>query len=102
MTIKQFIEKAVEGGYGGYIPTNVMSEVLIDKCTYIFLDPLAWQAVGKVEEWLDEVYCHPIGDFTKPQWQVIWHLMIDALVEGKTIEQFLATLSPEQGESNQK
>jgi len=50
MSIKEFIEKAIEGGrYKDYgeVPTNG-SEIL--------LDPKAWEAVGKVEGWEDETY----------------------------------------------
>lgn len=110
MTLKGFIEKAIEGGWNDgqdlvpeyYNPIN-------DSCKAIFLDPLAWQAVGKVEGWgntkdvrlsyvgfcrdeecntdnsLDEAYRIDFATY-----QI--HRMIDALAEGKTIEEFLKTI----------
>lgn len=57
--------------------------------TYMFLDPLAWQAVGKVENWRN----HSTGWFAyKSPWCEKMHAMIDALAEGKSIEEFIETL----------
>ena len=61
----------------------------------MLLDPEAWQAVGKVEGWwfddsnpMDARLNVMFGE--KWQWQM--HKMIDALAEGKTIEEFIETL----------
>lgn len=125
MTIKQFIEKAIEGGWvfrssikvyrvtfdHPKYPHSVTldsAEVIVSTLVHeILLDPLAWQAVGKVEGWGGR------GDFWNekggrlvpgkprvvgmlhafcPEWQFHMHRMIDALAEGKTIEEFIATL----------
>ena len=100
MTIPEFIKKAIEGGWEG-------KSTAIHK---MVLDPLAWQAVGKVEGW--ELYscsdCYQSDEgFTFDEcpkclgergrvemvtWLVNMHRMIDALAEGKTIEEFIATL----------
>ncbi len=82
-----------------------MNFVLIDE---IVLDPLAWQAVGKTMGWLHNV-CSGCGE-EKPCWcdtsdvrfscgsdkilrcHYKMHCMIDSLIEGKTLEEFLATL----------
>lgn len=98
MTIKQFIEKAIAGGWktdwyddweGGSYSDMVIPRIL--------LDPLAWQAVGKTEGWIgykrtgidkgNEIEYHDME-----VWKSNMHRMIDALAEGKTIEQFLEPL----------
>lgn len=75
MTIQQFIEKAKLGGYSEYA----------DDIRGMLLDSLAWKAVGKVEGW------EANGD--RYAWLYFMHRMIDALADGKTISDFLATLT---------
>lgn len=120
MTIKQFIEKAIEGGWEetvfhphGKKPINVdwgtgrhkndlyacgegfwdnPIKINIDG---IFLDPKSWQAVGKVEGWdngkhIDKTYKNAPPTMSMWQWKM--HAMIDALIDGKTIEEFIETL----------
>lgn len=134
---KQFIEKAIEGGWNkGYKLLYVTddSAVLLAHKTQIgrsialivsevLLDPLAWQAVGKVEGWKITVQgCFVCGkpftdanslsehkeclrdygneegeewvmkDVEIDSWKYNMHRMIDALAEGKTIEEFLKIL----------
>lgn len=129
MTIKQFIEKAIEGGWkpeseatsiSGLSTAEVLAKVYPER---VLLDPFAWQAVGKVEGWDKEIpenhcevcgepmaegetmfryhgygmYVLNSGDCPKPplekrEWRKEMHRMIDALAEGKTIEQYLETL----------
>ena len=48
MEIKDFIEKAELGGWDG---KKIASDTY-----FVFLDPKAWEAVGKVEGWEDETY----------------------------------------------
>lgn len=138
MTPKQFIKKAIEGGWddsiqviirNGFPLENIL--VILDSIHIrfldpenklgsgnprgytleeILLDPLAWKAVGKVEGWSEDEEYHYIarqkGDkigepisppemmqqFTGTEASWYMHRMIDTLVEGKNIEQFLETL----------
>ncbi len=160
MTIKQFIEKAIEGGYyasnrfyktAGVMPEDAKAEDIINyfdgHTEPFFLDPTAWRAVGKVEGWGDSKYraCEMkmpfyhkelmrgtgaiVGeskdgkqwyvrwDFTrygKPtknggvrspypkeniveksaekNWLMVWHRMIDALADGRSLEDYLSSL----------
>lgn len=85
MTIKQFIEKAIEGGWRGFKSPDAVIEINYKEyklkndfpLSGIMLDPLAWQAVYKGEDGL---------------WKSKMLGMINALINGKTIEQFLETL----------
>lgn len=126
MTIKQFIEKAIAGGWNGLEwnenvrveqPVKITSWVWADSkegesngipLAWALLNPLAWQAVGKVEGWgsfydtegmprnYDTQGWYPItktgSGYDEQMWQAYMHRMIDALAEGKTLEQFLETL----------
>lgn len=91
MTIQQFIEKAIEGGYDGY-PKPFCVECgnyQTIKGGDLFLDPKAWQAVGKVEGWNKNIHSGT-GHFQDYKWYM--HRLIDHLCEGKDIESFIATL----------
>jgi len=85
MEIKQFIEKAIEGGYDAPYSWEEQSWQGDHGKLKAILDPLAWQAVGKVESskeaWLTTV-----------SWKANMVGMANALAEGKTIDDFLATL----------
>lgn len=129
MTIKQFIEHAIEGGYSSLMGGDKMCSNEV-----ILLDPIAWQAVGKVSDWKESIErvstnCKYDGCYsedqtaeefekdspedmaelrkespyeddsneyrlykTAPEWKIKMCRMIDALAEGKTIEQYLETL----------
>lgn len=98
MKIQQFIEKAIEGGWdekknprmqlvrGRYRDSGFPHELM-------FLDPLAWQAVGKVEGWdkcpqgIEDCVSIHLGNTLE-----IWKNMLEALWLGKTIEQYLEML----------
>lgn len=102
MTINQFIEKAIEGGWENTLPSIVAKVADDNKEVFhadlatrllwvqffplVALDVEAWKAVGKVEGWHQEK-----GAFMY-YWQVQMHRMIDALAEGKSIEQYLETI----------
>lgn len=112
MTIKKFIEKAIEGGWKphkgadytkcrlvkayrqiDYYAEKDGSSSRID-VRHMLLSPRAWQSVGKMEGW-KESYEYTYGrcsGWKKAEWKTKMHAMIDALAEGKTIEQFLETL----------
>lgn len=103
MKIKEFIEKAVEGGWSMddyhpmYITTAEPKHVPLEG---IFLDPLAWQAVGRVEGWEKRhnyaCYIHLDGGkcdcVPEEEWEARMHDMIDALCEGTSIEEFISNL----------
>lgn len=101
MTISDFITKAIEGGWqddqkaqfliasiGSTDPDRNGTQLHIQFGDHILLDPLAWQAVGKVEGWGEAGKYNSIP----AEWLSNMHRLIDALVEGKTIEQYLETL----------
>lgn len=111
MTIQQFIERAIEGGWK---PDGKLVGAKIDYChdgivyqiergiagydgdfrnlhiAQILLDPSAWKAVGKVEgyKWKAEM----LGGVLYEGWVIRMDGLIPALRLGKTIEQYLETL----------
>lgn len=106
MTTKEFIEKAVEGGYDGYT-----KPFCIECGNYeaknggdLFLDPKAWEAVGSVEGWTIDsplldgglLYeaCYPEGaiEFELDGYKSKMYEMIDHLIEGGSITSYLETL----------
>ena len=94
---KEFIEKAKRGGWKieDYHPlyitdSSVVGELKEFPLECMFLDPLAWKAVGKVEGWWTDIECNNINPDTYYKKQI--HKMIHALCEGKSIETFLETL----------
>ena len=110
MTIKEFIEKAIEGGW------TPEKEICCKDCkltvekfdfwveTYdalqfngdifaLVLDSKSWKAVSKVEGWNDEPklsLARKIGWNSTPR--AFMHKMIDHLIDGGTIESYLETL----------
>lgn len=123
MTIQQFIEKAVEGGWADKARLDWFLKLPEYAQCQIWLDPKAWQAVGKMKGWGREYYHEDDGktywdfDFHCPMcgaietnieygcpeeciydnpeiisWKWQMYCMIDALCEGKTIEQYLESL----------
>ena len=128
MTIEQFIEAAIEGGYilgNDKVNTFEESDSHYSSCWYfhkgfdylipeILLDPESWKAVGKVKGWSIEMQmpmfmkepqndpntfvASEMGgrfgyDFQRmPFWYFKMVGMIQALYEGKTLEEYIATL----------
>ncbi len=124
MTIKEFIEKAIEGDYNFNLDgTEQITRIDVDSATidgkfYIhffdkesdmfsydffrfILDPKAWEAVGKIENWIDTKYnkaCgkiyigRPIVNIHRQDWKKKMHKMIDHLIDGGTIESYIKTL----------
>ena len=103
MTTKQFVEKAIEGGWkvDGVSDSNLREWADDFFFGYVALDPKAWEAVGKVEGWGKEGLCGACnlylteeGEEPCPQegWKHKMLGMIDALIKGKTIEEYLKTL----------
>lgn len=83
MTIQQFFEKAVEGGWRPIDELEINLALIRAYRTLceVVLDPLAWQAVGKTEGW----------DMPDDAEQKAMGLMF-AIFNGKTIEQYFETL----------
>lgn len=81
MSINDFRTKSKEGGFDCASLSD--SEIL--------LNPKSFQAVGKVEGW--EEHSHAYGMVDMSGWHSNMHRMIDALAEGKTIEQYLESLT---------
>lgn len=96
MTTEQFIQKAIEGGWKHQHPFPNDIEYWGELEHFrILLDPLAWQAVGKVDGWDEGRTIDPTYHFAPANmwmWQWKMHRMIDALAEGKTLEEFISTL----------
>lgn len=106
MTTKEFIEKAIEGGWRAKFTVNGLKMTSGNWEAHLmvagqfseawFLDPLAWQAVGKIAGWPDKIWPHsdvPKGlPYKLPGYTWRMHRMVDTLCEGKTIEEFLNTL----------
>lgn len=119
MTVKEIIEKAVYGGYepfktfsmqeggdfeirGDEFNVAVLKGGFASRNIYnMFLDPLFWAAVGKVEGWDKEEAIRAeyynrnseqieYIDLEGSEWRM--HQMMNAFLVGKTLEQFLATL----------
>lgn len=113
MTIQEFLLTALKGGWapGQNVrldPTyGLICDVdsgsargikLLDQ-TALYLDINAWRAVAKVRKWS---YVHPIWQYTTAlnmdievldPAECAMHNMVMYLFEGKTIEDFLKTLS---------
>lgn len=90
---QQFIEDAIKSGYSkdeqhAHFIRNLPNYALCQ----IWLDPLAWQAVGKTRGLVG------IGTADIPQshfshgWRRNWHRFIDHLADGKTIEEALSLI----------
>ena len=117
MTIKEIIEKGIEGGYlkeknpklfGGLEilygeETNNWSIGWKNKeedCNdgmsihKLVLDPKFWESYGKVEGWEDSVVFNTNGESKKSinQHSRKMHKMIDHLCNGGTIESYIETL----------
>ena len=107
-----FIQRAIEGGWDEYLMNCSWSlsrnEVWADNgngisakygsLEAILLDPLSWQAVGKVEGWDgNHNSCNEYDDGQHdcngfPGFIDKMHGLIDALVRGETIEDYLGSI----------
>lgn len=100
MTTKEFIEKAIVGGWKQKPYMNIVRGLHdnvfeIKDVALVFLDPKAWEAVGKVIGWSKESFeldGRVIEMEFDEHWKNKMHAMIDALIEGKTIEEFLSDI----------
>ena len=93
MTVIEFARKAYEGGWQpNWIEAKMNSDgfeataqIHVHK---MLLNPEAWKACGKVEGWEE----HDSGLEYPVEWINNMHKMVSALVEGKSIEEFLKNL----------
>lgn len=107
MTIKEFIEAAIEGGWENKeLPTMTTEDGIYGEfitAMYwhkmfptVVLDPEAWKAVGKVKGWKEDIFysfdgIHHTGqNLDEAQWYQL--SMMNALWEGQTLEEYIATL----------
>jgi len=98
MTIKEFIEKAIGGGWKPKVTRieyqkyfdNGYCEIFQDY--YFLLDPKFWKAVGKVQ--YEKTWNRSSGlEKSIKSWSKLrMHEMIDHLCDGGTIESYLKTL----------
>lgn len=84
--VERFIQDAVKGGW------SCKSCVEVEKnyewyLSDIMLEPECWQSVEKQRGW--ELSA---GPGRKPRYVHMMHGLIDALAEGRTIEQYLTTI----------
>ena len=104
MTIQEFIQSAVEGGWENPLPYvvpnepsekeygHIMTELMWHRFfPIVAMDCNAWIAVGMSRGWnkVDNVADWKDGI---PTWANKMRCLTDALIEGKTIEDYLKTL----------
>ena len=97
MTIREAIEKAIEGGWDKtralFNPNN--ASYSMEK---VYLDPEFWQALGKSIGWrLDKTQFSEgrqghTRTYLMSGWQYRWHNFIDHLSDGGTIEEYFDKL----------
>ncbi len=105
MSIKEFIEAAIEGGWENkLLPTmtvekdpfvgEFMTAMYWNKMfPTIALDPEAWRAVGRYKDERFERSQHPnFVSFDKWPWEEFMMHMVYALIKGQTLEAYIATL----------
>ncbi len=105
MTIKQFIEAAIEGEWQptdiwglNIIPFDITGNFSHQVRDHGFiyrwiLDPEAWKAVGRVKGWPQEGATDiPFGIWERERWAGRMHEMIKYLCAGKTLESYIESL----------
>lgn len=94
--MEEAIKRAIEGGYES---SDVMGEYLPSQ---VLLDPLFWQALGKVEKWEEEPFNSKMTFWSKrtrkgeviilEKWQNEWHNFLYCLSTDKDINLFFKEL----------
>lgn len=98
MTIKEVIEKAIEGGYKSPCCSGgvKLAEHLEENANMVFLDPSFWQCLGKTMErkgFPDGKKYKINGRIVeRREWRKRWHRFVDTLAEGKSAESFFENL----------
>ncbi len=99
MTIKQYLKYAAEGGYEA---EDINLELIANKpmlyqfelCT-VLLDPESWKAVGLCADNRAHQNAIDQGVFISSErwpWELKFMEMPGALIDGKTLEEYIATL----------
>ena len=106
MTIQQAIGKAIKGGwkpdkwdYTKEFPYGFEQKVQLDYPS-ILIDPSFWKCLGKEIGWED---CKPMKGRSSHLlvcdkwhiiscWRIYWHLLINHLAAGKSIEEYFESL----------
>lgn len=100
MTKKEFIRQIIEGGY---VPEHhieqfkqALESKILGELSFqsTILNPLSWKAIAKSKGWDKDILVsfHGIKAYKQELWIFHMHKMIDYLIAGKTIEEFLETL----------
>ena len=110
MTIQQAIEKAMGGGWKKAehmesFTTKFLAETFIYE---ILFDRIFWKSLGKEIGWDNHVFLYNDGSCVRcngkgiyefingkennDSWRVYWHRFIDFLADGKSIEDYFASL----------
>lgn len=117
MSIPDFIEKAIEGGWPEAKFASQHLNLRVVNTDYgavdmpldcIFLDPEAWKAVGKARGFKEQKYCASgagcewdsqsnhdfacVWKYAQPNVQGLFFGLGEALWDGGTIESYLATI----------
>lgn len=125
--MEQAIKKAIEGGYGNsqsqklqyydeekngawftwFDGEDVTEETLVP-FSFLLLDPLFWQALGKADGWKDVYIGQPkyvkgalygqsvTGNEVWQEWLYHWHRFIDHLAQGGDVDEFFNNLLKKQ------
>jgi hypothetical protein len=89
MTRDDFSAAAMQGGYP-YRDRPDGSSYIPEPFEATLLNSAAWKAVGKMEGWEERPHAYGMVDMSG--WHAKMHGLIDALAEGESIEDYLATL----------
>lgn len=92
---QQLIQDAIDGGWESdffhLYDLDVLDSV-VDHIEKAFLDPKFWQAVGETRGW-GETINPETGNLIKHKFvKSIMYEMIDHLISGKTLQDFIETL----------
>jgi len=103
-TTQDVIETAIRGGWKpysigafGYLDFqfpdihNMIDDIDEASINDVIVDPLFWQALGKELGWCGVGYVN-IGESKRIQWKQKMYRMIDHLINGGTVEEYLISL----------
>lgn len=117
MTIKEFVNAAIKGGHPDWkVSVQSKEYPMVEKNLYALvfnmmqLEPEAWKAVGIVKKWgsfydkkgmprtyetsgwLPNTHENKISGQDGKMYQAKMIMMVNAMIEGKTLEEYIATL----------